>query len=162
MSVTRFASAVVVLLWLVFPHALFAAAPSDSPSLRVAAWVSTAGPYGPLWDLTLAPDGTANREILYPLDPSGELKGHFQLSDEALGALRSAVETERFFDLPAELAPAMSPLHMPDLRLEVWLGAKHHKVTLYSPEQIKRRPTTVRFLRVWNKLFGRLPVKPAW
>ena len=133
------------------------------PPMAVAAWVSTAGPYGPMWDLTIAADARATLEVLYPFNPSGRLAGNFEIAEERLATLRRAVETERFFDLPAELGPKEAILaHMPDLRLEIQVGAKKHKVALYDPSQVARLATTRRFLTVWQTVYAGLPIRPTW
>lgn len=136
--------------------------PADSAPLLVKAWVSTAGPYGSMWDLTIAADGRASLEVLYPFNPSGKLTGSFVLSSEALTELRHAVQKERFLELPTQIGPKEGALHMPDLRLAVQIGATQHKVALYDPAQVARLPTTRRFLEVWNKVYGGLPIKPTW
>ena len=156
---------ILAILLATFCPSSFLAAPQGDragPPMVVSAWVSVAGPYGPLWDLTIGADGRATLEVLYGWDPAGSLTGNFEVSPERLAALRAAIDAEHFFDLPAQLGPTQAPLHMPDLRLDVQLGARQHKVALYDPAELAELPTTRRFLGVWEKAFAGLPVKPTW
>ena len=128
----------------------------------VKASISTAGPYGESWYLTLAPDGEANLQIFYSTSPSGTLLARFRLSGEDVLAVRETLESEDFFALPPELAPSEVHMHRPRLVVEVYLGGRHHTVSLYDPEKLESLPTTHRFLAVWQRIFEALPLKPSW
>ena len=128
----------------------------------VKASISTAGPYGESWYLTLAPDGEANLQIFYSTTPSGTLLARFRLSGEDVLAVRETLESEDFFALPPELAPSEVHMHRPRLVVEVYLGGRHHTVSLYDPEKLESLPTTRRFLAVWQRIFEALPLRPSW
>jgi hypothetical protein len=140
-----------------------AAGAEEKPAgLVVEAWVSTAGPYGESWDLKLTPGGEIALQVFYSINPSGSLMARFSLSDERVAGIRKAIESERFFELPVEIAPPTAPLHQPDLRLDVWVSGGHHKVALYDPDQLPSDPNARRFLTVWKRLYEGLPIKPSW
>ena len=135
----------------------------DKPvALVVEAWISTAGPYGESWDLRLTPSGEISLRVNYMITPSGNLMARFTLSAEQIAGIRKAIESERFFELPAKVFPATVPLHRPALRLDVWLGDRRHSVQLYDPDQQKADPNVRRFLAVWRGLFELLPIRPSW
>jgi hypothetical protein len=133
----------------------------DKPvALVVEAWISTAGPYGESWDLRLTPSGEVSLRVNYMTAPSGSLMARFTLSSEQVAGIRTAIESQRFFEIPAKVFPATVPLHRPALRLDVWLGDRHHSVQLYDPDQQKADPNAGRFLGVWRRLFELLPLRP--
>jgi hypothetical protein len=135
----------------------------DRPvALVVEAWISTAGPYGESWDLRLTPSGEISLRVNYMTTPSGNLMARFTLSPEQIASIRQAIESERFFEMPPKVFPATVPLHRPALRLDVWLGDRHHSVQLYDPDQQKTHPNVRRFLAVWRRLFELLPMRPSW
>lgn len=138
-----------------------ATAEEESPVL-VAAWMTTAGPYGEAWDLTLTPEGKASLQVSYMGNPSGTVMAHFALRAETVDAIRAAVENEKFFDIPAKLAPKTVAFHRPSLQLDVRVGGRHHNVNLYDPALIGQDPSVVHFLKVWKALFAALPLKPSW
>ncbi len=131
-------------------------------ALLVKASISTAGPYGESWYLTLAPDREANLQVFYSTSPSGTLLARFSLSGEQVLAVRETLVSEDFFALPPELAPSEVLMHRPRLVVDVYLGARHHTVSLYDPEKLKSLPTTSRFLAVWQRIFEALPLRPSW
>jgi hypothetical protein len=133
---------------------------SAREDLIVEASLSTAGPYGEMWTLHLAPGGNVFVRVYYTATPSGTVMADFNLSEEQLKRFRAIVEAERFFELPAEITPRSTPLHMPDFRLEISLGPKKHKVQLYDPAQMKGDANAKRFLAVWAGLYASLPLKP--
>lgn len=128
----------------------------------VQALISTAGPYGQNWYLTLTPDAEVSLQVFYNHNPSGTLLARFQLGQAHLEGLRGTLQSERFFDLPASIAPTESPLHMPDLRLAVTLDGRTHKVNLYNPSALTKDTNAKRFLASWNRLFEALPLRPSW
>jgi hypothetical protein len=135
---------------------------AESVPILVSASVSTAGPYGELWEVSITPEGSASLRVHYMGNPFGTLLAQFTLPPDAMDRIRTAIEADRFFDLPAEIAPKASPLHMPNLHLGLSVGAKHHKVRLYDPASIEKDPSAQRFLKVWKTVFAGLPLKPAW
>lgn len=139
-----------------------AAIAEEKPPVLVTAWVTTAGPYGEAWELTVTPEGRTSLNVSYMANPSGSLMAHFRLRDEAVDAIRTVVENEHFFDIPAKLAPKTSALHRPALQLDVRVGSRHHNVNLYDPALIGQDATVERFLKVWKALFAALPLKPSW
>jgi hypothetical protein len=130
--------------------------------LVVESWVSTAGPYGQSWTLRIAPSGEASLHVLYMASPTGTLLATFSLSAEHLADIRKAVETERFFELPANIAPKSLPMHRPALRLDIWLEGKQHTVEVYDPAQFDGDVNASHFFAVWKKLYENLPIKPSW
>ena len=87
----------------------------------------------------------------------------FQVSDEQVAAMRGAIEAESFFTIPPEVSPPQRMFHQPDLHLDIWLGARHHKVQLYDPKKLEKDDGRVRrFLAVWASVFKPLPLKPSW
>jgi hypothetical protein len=135
---------------------------AEPPALLVSAWVATAGPYGEDWDLTIRQDGGAALQVLYMGSPSGTLMAHVRLSEDAIGRIRAALASERFFDLATKLAPKASPLHMPHLKLDIWSGEEHRVVTVYDPGPIMQEPATQRFLKVWDAVYSGFPLRPTW
>jgi hypothetical protein len=136
--------------------------PPKAPSLLVQASLSTAGPYGENWYLTLTPDGGISLQVFYSTNPSGNLMARFTGAGENLETLRKAIEAARFFDLPAEISPKSAPLHRPHFRLDITLSGRQHQVSLYDPGQLQNDDRARRFLVVWNRLFESLPLKPSW
>jgi hypothetical protein len=134
----------------------------QAPPVSVRAWVSTAGPYGESWELTIDPKGTASLEIGYMLNPLGRISGEFHLTLEALDTIRKAIANERFFELPPNIAPETVPIHAPDLKLTVTISDRTHEVRLYDPEELPADPRVKRFLAVWNQAFASVPLKPRW
>ena len=128
----------------------------------VKASISTAGRYGESWYLTLAPDGEANLQVFYSTSPSGTLLARFSLAAEHVLAVRETLVSEEFFALPPQLEASEPPMHRPRLVVEVYLGGRHHTVSLYDPEKLESQPTTSRFLAVWQRIFEALPLRPSW
>ena len=128
----------------------------------VKASVSTAGPYGENWYLTLTPEGQVSLQVFYSSRPSGNLLANFNLGEETVVAIKDALEANDFFALPSQAEPAQVAMHRPNLTIEVYLGAEHHTATLYDPEALESDPTTARFLAVWEAIFEGLPFQPSW
>jgi len=136
---------------------------SESKALPIVkASVSTAGPYGESWYLTLTPEGQVSLQVFYSSRPSGNLLAHFNLGEERVLAVKEALGEAEFFDLPEKLEPSPVAMHRPHLTIEVYLGARHHTSTLYDPEALVSEATTERFLAVWQRLFETLPFQPSW
>jgi hypothetical protein len=151
----------LLLVWLLLsPISLSAQTREDA--LRIEASASTAGPYGELWQLKLAPDGSAEVEIGYMLNPMGAMKGHFTASKERVAAVRASVSEARFFALPKSISPKIVGMHRPDLRLQVTLGDRQHTVNLYDPDELKGDERARRFLIAWKAAFAHVPLRPAW
>jgi hypothetical protein len=129
--------------------------------LVIQASLSTAGPYGDDWQLTLAPDRTVFVEVYYGGAASGSVTGSFFLSAEAVSEIANAVETQDFFNLPDEISRQWVVLHNPDFFISVSKGGRSHKVNLYNPEELGPMPEVQRFLAVWDALFRHLPLRPA-
>ena len=94
-------------------------ASASAPDLFVESWLGTAGPYGEGWQLRLTPNGDIFLHVIYSLNPSGTLMAEFHVPEEYMARVRRVIESERFFELPNDLSPKASPLHMPDFSLEV-------------------------------------------
>jgi hypothetical protein len=135
-------------------------APS-TPPLFLQASISTAGPYGEGWYLTLAPSGEVSLQVFYNKSPSGSLLARFALSEQQALTIRKACDSQAFFALQSDLAPPQRAFHRPHLQLDIHLGGRHHKVSLYDPAALKGQATG-QFLAVWNSVFEHLPVKPSW
>jgi len=136
-------------------------APS-APPLFLQASISTAGPYGESWYLTLAPSGEVSLQVFYSKSPSGSLLARFSLSEEQALTIRKACESQTFFALPSDLTPPQRAFHRPHLQLDIHLAGRHHKVSLYDPAALKGQAATSRFLAVWNSVFEQLPLRPSW
>ncbi len=132
------------------------------PAFFVKASITTAGPYGESWYLTLSPDGEASLQVFYSTSPSGTLLARFSLSRERVNAALDVVKSEEFFALPEEIQPSEIQMHRPRLVVEAYDGDRHHRVSLYDPDQLMDRAETKRFLAVWRSIFESLPLKPAW
>lgn len=126
------------------------------------ATVSTAGPYGESWYLTIAPDRTAFLKVYYSTGLSGEMVGDFILGAPALAEIQGVIEEQRFFDLPSEISAKSIVLHKPDLQIAVTMYGRTATVQLYDPEQLGRTPEVKRFLAVLDSVFRHFPVKPSW
>jgi len=133
-----------------------------APVLFVRAFASTGGAYGENWDLTLAPDGAVFLQVSYGTSPSGEVMAHFTFSEWRTRAIREVCETQRFFDLPTDLAPLERLGHKPSLQIEIHLAGRRHKVSLYDPSALRTHAAANRFLAVWNAVFETLPLRPSW
>ena len=135
----------------------------DAPTLPIVkASVSTAGPYGESWYLTLTPEGQVSLQVFYSSRPSGNLLANFNLGEKQVVAIKDALEASEFFELPPKLEPTQVAMHRPNLTIEVFLGAQHRTVNLYDPEALESEPTTARFLSVWEAIFEGLPFQPSW
>ena len=137
-------------------------ASEPAPRLHLKASVSTAGPYGESWYLTLAPDGAISLQVFYSSGPSGSLLAKFNLGEAGVRGIREALVTEKFFDLPSETTPKETHFHRPGMTIEVDLGGRHHAVRVYDPERLGDRPELTRFFAVWAKVFDGLPFRPSW
>jgi len=144
------------------PHSSPPEEATAAPPLFVRASVSTAGAYGQNWHLTLSPNREVFLQVFYGSNPSGNLMAHFTLSERQVGAIRKACEAQRFFELPADLAPQRIPLHRPHLQIEIHLGVRHHKVSLSDPSALRAHSAADRFLAVWKAVFETLPLRPSW
>jgi hypothetical protein len=133
-----------------------------APDLLAEAWLSTAGPYGEGWELRLMPHGDVSLRVFYSLRPSGSLMADFDIDEDHMARIRAAIDAQAFFDLPAEISPKLSALHMPDFRLEITLGNRKSKVQLYDPADLKDDSRAKRFLAVWAAIYDGLPLKPKW
>ena len=87
---------------------------------------------------------------------------HFELGDKGIEAIRKAVTSERYFEIPAKLAPKSVAIHMPALQLDVRVGRTHHNVNIYDPAQLGKDKSVERFRQVWNAVFASIPLKPTW
>ncbi len=143
-------------------HRAYCEDPPSAPPLFLQASVSTAGPYGEGWYLTLAPSGEVSLQVFYSKSPSGSLLARFSLSEQQTLAIRKACDSQDFFGLPSDLAPPQGAFHRPHLQLDIHFGGRHHKVSLYDPAGLKGQAGTGRFLAVWNSVFEALPLRPSW
>lgn len=116
------------------------------------------------WALTVMPTGRVSLEISYfdSLHAWGNLLGSFMLDPTDLEKIRLVVEGQRFMDLPEKILPSVLYEHPPQLRLEVSMDGKTHRVDVRDPEEIGTSPELERFLAVWNTVFERIPTKPTW
>jgi hypothetical protein len=130
--------------------------------LFLRASVSTAGPYGEAWSLTITFRGEASLEVMYMLQPSGSLLGRFTVTDKHLASIAAAIDKEQFFALPGKISAERIALHQPDLELEVTVGTATHKVRLYDPQELADDRRTKQFLSVWERVFEAFPIKPKW
>jgi hypothetical protein len=156
-------------MWFVSPAAALASAllagagsAQPPPPLLVRAHVSTAGPYGEMWELNLKTDGKVSLKIQYMLKPAGEMSGEFIVFPEEVDGFRRTIETEKFMELPTSIWPATAPVHAPDLRLSMTLGDETHAVRVYDPDQFKDDERVRRFLTVWRRAFAMVPLQPKW
>jgi len=130
--------------------------------LLVKAFVTTAGPYGQLWEVELRPGNEMYVSISYLLNPMGNLKGTFVVDPSQVDTLVKVVESQKFFALPNEISPKDVAIHAPDLRLTITRGDTVREVRLYDPAAISQRSETKRFLAVWTAVFAPLPIRPSW
>ncbi|NJN39961.1 MAG: hypothetical protein HC807_02575 [Gammaproteobacteria bacterium] len=151
-----------VMIAALLTFAVGVSAAEDQPPVVVTALISTAGPYGESWVLTMTPEGRASLRVFYLGNPNGSVMAHFDLGDKAIEAIRKAVTSERFFEIPPKLAPKSAAFHKPALQLDVRVGSTHHNVNLYDPVQLENDPAVERFRRVWNAVFAAIPLKPMW
>jgi hypothetical protein len=130
--------------------------------LLVKAFVTTAGPYGELWEVELRPGNEMHVSISYLLKPMGDLKGTFLIDPSLVDTMVKVVETQQFFALPNEISANDVAIHAPDLRLTITRGDTVREVRLYDPAAISQRSETKRFLAVWTAVFAPLPIRPSW
>lgn len=159
---TRRLVPVVVFALTAFSARAQPAAQQNVPVLLVKASLSTAGPYGESWYLTLTPDADVGLQVFYSTRPSGSLMARFTVAEESVDALRKTIEAERFFELPTQISPKTRAFHRPDFRLDITVLGRQHKVSLYDPEQLTKDDGARRFLVVWGRLFEGLPLRPSW
>ena len=142
-------------------------APSWGPAeavgkFEVYAWVSTAGPYGEIWELTLKSSDSVSIEVSYVGKAMGKITGEFIPMPKALDDLRKAIEVERFAELPKALHPKDIGFHRPDLRLTIVIDGRKHEASLYDPDELKGDARSRRFLAVWHSAFALVPLSPKW
>jgi len=131
------------------------------------------------WDLTLTAASAvhAGEEAADRLNPpfsvflrasigvpeiSGTVMGEFSMQADYVDRVHKAIETERFFDLPASLDSGSGYFHQPDLFLRIDRGGRTHTVRVHDPARLKNDARAQRFLRVWAALYERLPMRPSW
>jgi hypothetical protein len=83
------------------------------------------------------------------------------------GAINYALcvaDAARFYSLPPALGPKSyaMPLHAPHLRIKITRPGSVKTVDLDDPADSSTQDEVARFLRVWNRIFAALPVKPTW
>ena len=137
--------------------------PTDPPpNIVVEASISTAGPYGEFWEVSIDPEGELHLVVLYMTDPLGHFCGEFHVGKARLEELQHKVNSSSYFDLPEQIEPTEVPFHAPDLRLMVKHNGQEKSVALYNPDAVLEGPQKTRFMEIWNAVFAMLPVKPKW
>ncbi len=139
-----------------------AADDKQAPVVIVTALMTTAGPYGESWVFTMTPEGRASLKVVYMGNPRGSLMAQFDLRETAIEAIRKAITSERFFEIPAKLTPEVFGFHKPALQLDVRVGGVYHNVNVYDPAQLGKDAAVERFRKVWNAVFAELPLRPSW
>jgi hypothetical protein len=138
------------------------ASPEAPPPVSVRAWVATGGPDGEMWELRINPNGNTSLQISYMLNPLGKMSGEFYATPQVVETIRAAVSSQKFMELPADIALQTQSVHAPDLRLTITVGDHTHEVRLYDPEDLGRDPRALRFLAVWNQVYVWVPLRPKW
>jgi len=135
-------------------------AKSAVPDIAFEAEVTTAGPYGEHWTVTLEYGEEASVAIHWTFHTPGHLTGTFLIEPQEVA---KAADAAQFASLPQWIdndRPA--PLHQPDLRLDLQVNCRRHEVHLYDPARVENRGQVERFMAVWNAIFRQLPVQPKW
>jgi hypothetical protein len=152
-------------------HAVVAVASEDNPSpcqitpdAVVSATLTTAGADGQIWNYEVHSGGSATLRIQYLLSPMGEVSGSFSLDPGEINYAICVAETASFFALPSQLESrsAAAALHAPDLIIKITRAGSTKTVEVYDPRRLGNRDDLKRFLRVWDRIFSPVPLKPIW
>jgi hypothetical protein len=135
--------------------------PVASPEpVTVSAFYSSNGPYGDLWNVYLAPDGAVTVTVRHM--HSGETLSSYWPKPRRTAAIKTALESSRFFQLREGISPTNGvAIHGPELRLTATIGNRQRSVTLHEPSRVGDTDERARFFVVWDALFSELAFKPS-
>jgi hypothetical protein len=148
-----------------------ASLPEDNPSpcqvttdATIEATISTAEADGELWEYKGHSGGNAKLTIRYLLSPMGDMSGSFLLDPGGIQYALCVAEAANFYSLPPTLGPKSHavPLHAPHLRIKITRDGSVKTVDLDDPADSSTQEDVARFLRVWNRIWIALPLRPAW
>ncbi len=153
------------------------ASQADQPLCQLAAQppvlefrLSTAGPYGETWRVTLRefselPPEDPWVEVcvdFHSFAPSGRAQASFLLSAERYREVLAALDDAKFHELPEVISQPKVALHMPSLEIVDRRQDTPRSVELYNPTELTGRLEVPRFMRVWDSLFNQLPLSTKW
>jgi len=170
MKVRRMVSSAIVSVTVPFA-ALSASVPVDNPSpcqvtkdATIEATISTAAGDGELWTYEGHSGGEVKLTIHYLLSPMGDMSGTFLVDPGAINYALCVADAANFFALASVLGPKSHavPLHSPHLRIKISRHGSVKTVDLDDPAESSTQEEVARFLRVWNRLWAALPLRPEW
>jgi hypothetical protein len=153
------------------PSCVLAASAADNPNpcqvttdATIEATISTAAADGELWEYEGHSGGKVTLHVHYLLSPMGDMSGSFLLDPGEINYALCVADAANFYSLPSSLGPKSHalPLHSPHLRIRIARRGSVKTVELDDPADSSTQEDAARFLRVWNRIFAALPLKPTW
>lgn len=135
-------------------------ADNNAAPVPISVSASVLSAHGPSWGANMIPSGTVHARAHYST-PAGSAFGTFFGGEETVKVVRRALEESAFFTLPSDIRPGNAQYDRLDFILEVTVGDKAHRVRLYAPAPLPKQNEQVsRFLKVWNAVFDKIPLRP--
>jgi hypothetical protein len=92
----------------------------------------------------------------------GELSGSFNLDPGEISYAICVADAADFFNLPPEISADAVMIDGPVLSISIKRRGTTKTVRLYDSGNLGKHSDIARFLRVWDRIFKPLPVRPAW
>jgi hypothetical protein len=127
-------------------------------TITLSAFYSGTGTESDLWDVYLAPDGALWVSVN---NLRSKTLSNRSRDPRRVAAVKAALESARFFQLPKEIFPKDGVLlHRPGFHLTATVGNRQWSVYLNDPMRVGAIDERARFFVVWDALFLDLPFKP--
>jgi hypothetical protein len=170
MELLRLTPAVLLALYQGFGPSSVAATHEDSSTpcrvteaASVEARIATNSTFGELWEYHGQSSGTVTLRINYLLSPMGELTGSFTLDPGEISHVICEADAAQFFSLPRHIETKHDAVMVdgPELTISIRRAGVTTTVQAYDPSHLRNQNEVARFLRVWNRIFKPLPLKPV-
>jgi hypothetical protein len=130
----------------------------------IEARITTNSTFGEVWEYHGQSGGAVTLRVNYLLTPMGELSGLFNLDPGEISYAICVADAAGFFSLPSHIETNGDAVMVdgPELTIIIKRGGTAKTVQVYDPSHLRNRDEVARFLRVWDRIFKPLPVRPEW
>jgi hypothetical protein len=128
----------------------------------IDATITTIGAFGELWEYHVHSGGAVTLHVTFFLSPTGELSGSFNLDPGEINYVICEADAAGFFSLPRLLQKKGDAVMLdgPALTISITRGGTTTTVHVDDPADLRNQDEVARFLRVWDRIFKPLPIKP--
>jgi hypothetical protein len=154
-----------------FVTTALASEPPDNPTpchvtsdASIEARITTNSTFGEVWEYHGRSGGAVTLHISYLVTPMGELSGSFNLDPGEINYAICVADAAGFFSLPSQIETNDDAVMVdgPKLTISIKRDGTTKTVQVYDPSHLRNRDEIARFLRVWDRIFKPLPVRPEW